>query len=609
MNRTGAMCAAPGLLLGPSEVNAERRADGAILLCSPHPLEAWPDRITDHLEHWARVDPGRVLLAERAPHGDWRTLSYGAALEQSRRIAGALLARGLSAERPVVVLSGNDIEHALLQLGALIAGIPYAPVSPAYSLLSEDLGKLRHVVGLLTPGLVFAADGQAFGRALGTVVPPGTEVVVTRNPPTGRASTLFGTLTARPAGPEVDAAHTKVGPDTIAKFLFTSGSTGAPKAVINTQRMWCSNQAMIRTMLAFFREEPPVLVDWAPWHHTAAGNHDFGLVLTNGGSYYIDEGKPMPGAIEATVRNLREIAPTFYFNVPRGYEALLPFLREDAGLRRNFFSRLRMLWFAAAAVPQHVYDELRAMGQSERGEPMPFLTGLGSTETAPMTLARLTESDDAANMGVPPPGVELKMVPFEGRFEMRVKGPHITPGYWRQPELTTQAFDEDGWYRLGDAFEFADPADASKGLLFRGRVAEDFKLDSGTWVHVGPLRAAFIARFAPLVRDVVIAGAGRDALGALVFPDEAACAKLGDATAVRAAFRERLARLAADATGSSTRITRLALLGTPPSMDAGEMTDKGSINQRTLLVRRADAVAGLYAEPPGPDIITAGDSP
>ncbi|HEY5636191.1 MAG TPA: feruloyl-CoA synthase [Burkholderiales bacterium] len=609
MNRAGTHRAAPDLPLGPSEVDAEWRADGTVLLRSPHPLEAWPDRITDHLGHWARADPARVLLAERAPGGGWRTLSYGEALEQARRVAGALLARGLSAERPVVVLSGNDIEHALLQLGALIAGIAYAPVSPAYSLLSEDFGKLRHIIGLLTPGLVFAADGQAFGRALATVVPPDTEVVVTRNPPTGRGSVPFAALTARAAGTEVDAAHAKVGPDTIAKFLFTSGSTGVPKAVINTQRMWCSNQAMIRTMLAFFREEPPVLVDWAPWHHTAAGNHDFGLVLANGGSYYIDEGKPMPGAIETTVRNLREIAPTFYFNVPRGYEALLPFLREDAALRKNFFSRLRMLWFAAAAVPQHVYDELRAMGRAARGAPVPFLTGLGSTETAPLTLARLTEAEDAANMGVPPPGVELKMVPFEGRFEMRVKGPHITPGYWRQPALTAQAFDEEGWYRLGDAFEFADAADASKGLLFRGRVAEDFKLDSGTWVHVGPLRAACIAQFAPLVRDVVIAGAGRDALAALVFPDEAACAKLGDAAAVRAAFHERLAAFAGAATGSATRITRLVLLQAPPSLDAGEMTDKGSINQRAVLARRADVVAALYAEPPEPDIITAGDTP
>jgi len=593
------------LRLGPTEIHAEHGEGGVVHLRSPHALEPYPARITERLEYWAAREPARVFLAERAPGGGWRTLTYGEALEQARHVAAALLARGLSAERPVAVLSGNDIAHALLQLGALYAGIPYAPVSPAYSLLSADFGKLRHVLRLLTPGLVFAADGAPFARAIEAALPPDAELVVERNAPAGRPATPFEALLAHPVGPEVDAAHARVGPETIAKFLFTSGSTGAPKAVINTQRMWCANQAMIRTMLAYFRDEPPVLVDWAPWHHTAAGNHDFGLVLVNGGSYYIDEGKPMPGAIEATVRNLREIAPTFYFNVPKGFEALLPFLRDDAGLRRTFFSRLRVLWFAGAAVPQHVYDEMRALARAERGEPVPFLTGLGSTETAPMTLARLVETDDASNMGVPPPGVELRMVPFEGKFEMRVRGPHISPGYWRQPELTAQAFDDEGWYRLGDAFEFADPADPSRGLLFRGRVAEDFKLATGTWVHVGPLRAAFIAHFAPLVRDVVIAGAGRDALAALVLPDLEACRRLGDAAQVRAAFADRLRAFAAAATGSSNRIDRILVLEEPPSLDAGEMTDKGSINQRAVLARRAALVDALYANPPGPEVIGA----
>jgi len=572
--------------LGPSAVDATRRPDGTVVLRSPHALEEYPARITDHLERWAAQAPDRTLLAQRAGEG-WRTLSYGEALAQARRIAAALLARGLSPQRPLAVLSGNDIEHALLQLGALIAGVPYAPVSPAYSLLSTDFGKLRHVMSLLTPGLVYAADGAAYGKAIAAALPADSELLTSRD---------FPALAAHPAGPEVDAAHARVGPDTIAKFLFTSGSTGQPKAVINTQRMWCSNQAMIRTMLAYFRDEPPVLVDWAPWHHTAAGNHDFGLVLANGGSYYIDEGKPLPGAIEATVRNLREIAPTFYFNVPRGYEALLPYLREDAALRRNFFSRLRVLWFAGAGVSQHVYDEMRALALAERGEPVPFLTGLGSTETAPMTLARLQEVDDASNMGVPPPGVELKMVPFEGKYEMRIKGPHITPGYWRQPELTAQAFDEEGWYRLGDAFAFADEADAGKGLLFRGRVAEDFKLATGTWVHVGALRAAFIAHFAPLVRDVVIAGAGRDTLAALVFPD---------GKHAREAFAQRLRGFVAQSTGSSNRIERILVLDEPPSLDAGEMTDKGSINQRAVLARRADLVETLYREPAAPPVLKA----
>jgi feruloyl-CoA synthase len=596
-----------GVHLGPTEVVLERRADGALLLRSPNRLAPWPERITDWLLHWAQQAPERVLLAQRAADGGWRTLSYAQALAGARAIGQALIARGLSRERPVAVLSGNDLEHALLQLGALMVGVPYAPVSPAYSLLSNDHAKLRHVLGLLTPGLVFAADGVAFGPAIAAAVSPGAELVLAQGRVPGRRATPFPDLAATTPTSDVDAAHAHVGPDTIAKFLFTSGSTGLPKAVINTQRMWCANQEMIRSVLAFLRDAPPVLVDWAPWHHTAAGNHDFGLVLANGGSYYIDEGKPLPGAIEATVRNLREIAPTFYFNVPKGFEALLPALRADEPLRRNFFSRLQMLWFAGAGVAQHVFDEIKTLAAQTRGTAVPFGTGLGSTETAPMTLARTWDTDDASNMGVPPPGVELKLVPFEGKFEMRIKGPHISPGYWRQPELTAQAFDEEGWYRLGDAFVLADPADPSQGLLYRGRVAEDFKLATGTWVHVGPLRAALVAHFAPLLRDVVVAGSGRDVPGALAFPDAQACAAFGDAGALRAELERRLRAFAQAATGSSNRIERLLMLDEPPSLDAGEATDKGSINQRAVLARRAALVESLYAEPPPPEVIRADD--
>ena len=593
--------------LGPTQVLCEPGADGALLLRSPHQLGSWPERITDWLLHWAERTPERVLLAQRDHTGGWRTLNYAQALAGARAIGQALIDRGLSRERPVAVLSGNDLEHALLELGALMVGVPYAPISPAYSLLSSDHAKLRFVLDLLTPGLVFAADGTAFANAIAAAVPPQAELVLTAGAVSGRRATPFAELAATAPTPAVDAAHDRVGPDTIAKFLFTSGSTGLPKAVINTQRMWCANQEMIRTVLAFLRDVPPVLVDWAPWHHTAAGNHDFGLVLANGGSYYIDEGKPMPGAIDATVRNLREISPTFYFNVPKGFEALLPALRADEALRRNFFGRLQMLWFAGAGVAQHVFEEMKALAAQTCGEAVLFGTGLGSTETAPMTLARTWDTDDASNMGVPPPGVELKLVPFEGKFEMRIKGPHISPGYWRQPELTAQAFDEEGWYRLGDAFAFADPGDPAKGLLYRGRVAEDFKLATGTWVHVGPLRAALIAHFAPLLRDVVIAGAGRDLPAALAFPDPQASAALGNARSLRAELERRLSDFARAATGSSNRIERLLMLDEPPSLDAGEATDKGSINQRAVLARRAALVEALYAEPPPPEVIRADD--
>lgn len=592
--------------LGPTAVEVERRADGVLLLRAPQPLGRYPDKLTARLEFWATRAPERVLLAQRDAAGGWRKLSYGAALAQARRIGAALLRRGLSAERPIVVLSGNDLEHALLELGALLVGVPYAPISPAYSLLSSDFARLHAMLALLTPGLVFAADGAAFGPAIAQTVAPGTELVVTRNPPAGRAATRFDALLEHEDPVAVDAAHAQVGPQTVAKFLFTSGSTDAPKAVINTQRMWCANQQMIRSVLAYFEDEPPVLVDWAPWHHTAAGNHDFGLVLFNGGSYYIDEGKPLPGAIEATVRNLREIAPTFYFNVPKGFEALLPYLREDAALRRTFFSRLKVLWFAGAGLAQHVFDEMKELAFRSCGETILFLTGLGSTETAPLTLARVWDTEDAANMGLPPPGAELKLVPFEGKYEMRVKGPHITPGYWRQPALTAQAFDAEGWYRLGDAFSLADPRDPAQGLRFEGRVAEDFKLATGTWVHVGALRARCVAQLAPLARDVVIAGQDRDYLAALIVPEPQACAGL-EAAQLHAEFASRLRALAAVSSGSSMRIARALLLDEPPSLDTGEMTDKGSINQRALLARRAALIEALYAEPPGAGVIRVTD--
>jgi feruloyl-CoA synthase len=557
-------------LFGSQDVVAERRRDGAIILRERAPLGPYPRHLLERLRLWAERAPERVLFAQRDPAGGWRTLKYAEALQRARTIGQFLLSRKLSAERPLVVLSGNDIEHALLHLGALYVGVPYAPISPAYSLLSTDFAKLRYIRDLLTPGLVFA-HGAQFSKAL--EVFQGSEVL----------EHFEDALQQQPTA-ETERAHAAIGPDTIAKFLFTSGSTGAPKAVINTQRMWCSNQAMIASMFAFFREEPPVLVDWAPWHHTAAGAHDFGLVIYNGGSCYIDEGKPMPGAIETTVRNLREIAPTWYFNVPKGFEALLPYLRSDAELRKNFFSRLKVLWFAGAAISQHVYDEMRELARRTKGEAVPFLTGLGSTETAPYAMGRMWETDDATNMGLPPPGEEMKLAPLaDGKYEVRLKGPHITPGYWRQPQLTAAAFDSEGYYHLGDAFVLADEKRPEAGLLFRGRIAEDFKLDTGTFVNVGPLRARFIEHFAPLVRDVVFTGEGRGELGALIFPV---------ANAPREHYLEKLRSL--KSTGSSNRVTRAIVLEEPPSLDRGEMTDKGSINQRAVLAGRKQLVEELY---------------
>jgi feruloyl-CoA synthase len=606
--------------LGPQEVVVEHKRDGTIHLRAPGKLEPYPKKLTERLEFWAQHAPERTLFAQRDGAGSWRTVTYGEALNYARTIGAALLRRKLSVERPIAILSGNGIEHALLGLGALYVGIPHAPISPAYSLLSSDFGKLRGIMQLITPGMVFAADGQMFARAIKATVPDAAELVLTRHPLTDRRSTPFADLLHEAPSRAVDAAHDKIGPDTIAKFLFTSGSTGVPKCVINTQRMWCSNQAMIRQALAYFADEPPVIVDWAPWHHTAGGNHDVGLVIYNGGTFYIDEGKPLPGAIEETVRNLREVAPTWYFTVPKGYEALLPYLRDDAELRRNFFSRLKVFWFAGAGIAQHVFDEIQELAVKTCGERILFLTGFGSTETAPFALARTWHADNAANMGLPGAGMELKLVPREGKLEARVRGPNITPGYWRQPEFTKAAFDEEGYYRLGDAFKFADANDPRQGLLFDGRIAEDFKLSTGTWASVGPLRTGIIDHFAPYVRDVVLAGEGRDDIAALIFPDLAACRKLApdlaaDAPAgalledkrVRAFFLQHLKELARKSTGSSNRVVRALLMAEPPSLDKGEMTDKGSINQRAVLSNRAALVEELYAETPSPRLLIVKD--
>jgi feruloyl-CoA synthase len=601
--------------LGPMDCVLERRGDGAIIMRSPHPLERYPEKLTQRLEHWAHAASDRVFLAQRMASGDWRELTYAQTLAQVRCIAQALLQRDVSSERPIAILSGNDIEHALLGLAAMFVGVPYAPISVPYSLMSSDFGKLKSIIEILTPGLVFAADGRLFGKAIDAAVAPGIELVATANPHGSRLTTPFSDLVATAPTKATDEAHAKVGPDTIAKILFTSGSTGYPKGVINTQRMLCANQAMIRSGLAFVADEPPVLVDWPPWNHTFGGNHDFGMVLHNGGSFYIDEGKPLPSAIEATVRNLREIAPTIYLNVPKGFEMLLPYFRSDAVLRQTFFSRLKVLFYAGAGLARHVWDELQALAIATTGERIIFLSSLGSTETAPAALSRTEESEQPGNIGLPLPGVDLKLVPAGDKLEARYKGPNITPGYWRRPDLTAAAFDDEGYYKMGDALTFADPADPARGLIFDGRIAEDFKLASGTWVSTGTLRARFVDHFAPLVRDAVIAGADRDDLAVLVFPDIEACRKLAGSppnapaatvltdAKLRDEVRRRLNELARRSAGSSTRICRLLLMAEPPSLDAGEATDKGSINQRAVLARRAALVEELYAEPLSGNVI------
>ena len=605
--------------LGALDVRLEPGAGGAVYIRSQHPLPDYPDRLTDRLDHYAREAPDRVFIAERDASGGWRRVTYREALATAKAIGRALLDRGLSAERPLLILSGNDVDHALLGLAALYVGVPYAPVSPAYSIVSFDHGKLRYIVDLLRPGLVFVADGAAYARAIGAVVPLATELVIKRNPPPGRPATDFAELLATSPTAEVAAANRAVGPDTIAKFLYTSGSTGWPKGVINTQRMLCSNQVMLRTVIAVMQEEPPVIVDWLPWNHTFGGNHNVGIVLYNGGSLYIDGGRPTPDGIAETVRNLREIAPTLYFNVPKGFEMLLPHFRADRVLRENFFSRLKLNFFAAAGLPQPIWQALDEIAVATCGERILMLTGLGATESAPFAMSCDRNTTRSGHVGVPVPGMELKLAPVGDKLEARFRGPNVTPGYWRQPELTAKAFDEEGFYRTGDALRFIDRNDLSQGFAFDGRLAEDFKLSSGTRVSVGPLRARLLDQLAPLVRDVVIAGVDRDDVGALIFPDILACRSLcrelaGDASVaavlahpvLRDDLRRRLTALAAEAPGSSTHVARAILLAEPPSIDAHELTDKGSINQRAVLANRAALVEGLYADPPAPDVIAIG---
>ena len=592
---------------GSLSANFQTRADGTTLVTSTEPLQPYPRRLTDRLLHWAEVAPEHTLAAKRHHGGDWRRISYADALKSARSIAQALLDLGLSAQRPVAILSDNDLEHLLLALGAMIAGVPYAPVSAAYSTVSQDYGKLRHILGVLQPGLVFASSGTGFGRAICAVVPADTPVVLTQGEIDGRATRRFDELLATPATARVDAAHEQVGPDTIAKFLFTSGSTKLPKGVINTQRMLCANQQQIVQCFPDLGRTRPVLVDWLPWNHTFGGNHNVGLTIYNGGTLYIDDGKPTPALIGETLRNLREIAPTVYFNVPKGFEEIANAMQDDAPLRETLLSRVNMFFFAGAGLSQPVWDKLERIAEATIGERIRMLTGLGMTETAPFAICANAEDVKSGHIGLPAPGMELKLVRCGDKTEVRYRGPNVTPGYWRAPEQTAESFDAEGFYCSGDAVKPIDPSNPGRGFTFDGRTAEDFKLSTGTFVSVGPLRARVIAAGDPCVQDVVVTGINRDEVGALIFPRLDSCRALAGLSAtaptldvlgappVRGFFQRLVDGLWAAGTGSATRVARACVLVDPPSIDRGEVTDKGSINQRAVLTHREALVEHLYA--------------
>jgi feruloyl-CoA synthase len=588
-------------------VRSETRADGTTLVWTEEKLGTYPRCITERFMEWAEKVPDRVWMAEPHPDGRLTEMTFSRAAAMIRAIGAALVARGLSPERPLLILSGNSIAHALMALGAQHVGVPSAAIAPAYSLTGGDYLKLRDVVAQLTPGMVFADRAEVFAPAIEAVIDADIPVVTLEGSMTGRDCIAFKEIAATPVTEEMQAAHASVDLDTVAKFLFTSGTTGSPKAVIQTQRMICANAQMDAQSYYFMSKTPPVIVDWAPWNHTASGNRVFHMAIYFGGTYYIDDGRPTPDGIGRTIENLQRFSPTWYFNVPLGYQMLLDAMEKDRQLRETFFANLKMLFYAGAGMSQPVWDRITRIAEEMVPGGVPLCTGFGSTETGPSALVWHKKAETAGNLGVPLPDVTFKLVPQGDKLEGRVKSPSVTPGYWRDPELTVDAFDEEGFYKFGDAFRFVKPGNPAAGFYFDGRLAENFKLASGTWVSVGALRAELTNDFRGLASDAVIAGEGRDALGALILPDWSAISRIADEPQlsgaallahpkVREAAAEMLADHAAKATGSASCVKRIMFLDTPLSFDRGEVTDKGSINQRAVLRTRADLVEALWSE-------------
>ena len=577
------------LRFGVTRVTLKDGVPGTHYLKADQDLQAFPDRLTDRLQHWAQKKPTQTLFARRikladGKLGDWRHVTYSEAWNTARNIAQGLINRGLNAERPVVILSENSLEHALLALGCMVAGVPFVPTSPPYSLISQDYDKLKHVLRTVTPGLVFASDAR-YAKAIAATVSSEMEIVMVEGSVEGKQVTTFEALCNTPVTAQVDAAIAATGPDTIAKFLFTSGSTKLPKAVINTQRLWCANQQQMAQSMPILAEEPLVLVDWLPWNHTFGGNHNFGMVVFHGGTMYIDDGKPTPALMHETLRNLREIAPTVYFNVPTGFEAIALAMKTDDLLRKTLLSRVQMFFYAGAALAQPIWDSLYESQEREVGERIVMGTGLGMTESGPFGIFVTNPYVNAGDLGVPTPGLELKLVDMGGKTEVRYRGPNITPGYWRNAEETKSSFDDEGFFCTGDAVKWIDETD----------------------VHLGPLRGKIIAAGAPYIQDVVLTGINLKEVGAMVFPTPAVRALSGMAAdapmadvlgsaPVLAQFQKIIDELAKTATGSANRIARMCLLSEPPTIDKGEITDKGSINQRSVLTHRSDTVAALHED-------------
>lgn len=585
------------------DIQQWKDANGHLHLQSQVPLEEGPYRLTERLQHWATHTPERIFIAQKSKAGEWEGSNYRETYAQVQHLASFLLHSPVSIEQPLAILSENSVEHGLMALAALHVGLPYSVFSPAYSLRSTDFLKLRQVMDALTPGMLFVQSGQAYARAIAAVC-PGVPVIAVNEVLPGQIP--FSQILETPIDLAIQDAFAKIEPNTIAKILFTSGSTSIPKGVINTHGNISSNWRQITQTFPFFKNGGLTLIDWLPWNHTFGGNHNFGLTLYNGGTLYIDAGNPTAAGLPITLQNLREIAPTVYFNVPKGFEELVHYLRADEELCRFFFSRLNLLFYAGAGMPQHVWDALERIAFETTGKRLLISTGLGMTEASPSCMFNIHYGSHAGMLGVPVPGLEMKLVPAAGKIEARYRGPNITPGYWRNPEATSKAFDEEGFYCTGDALKLVYPDDPNAGFVFDGRISEDFKLDTGTWVSVGVLRAKFIAEGQGLIQDVVITGHDRPFVGAIVFPElnycrrltglgeEVSLAELVEHPLVLAALEEVVARFAAQSTGSSTLIKRAVFADFIPSLDKGEITDKGSLNQRQVLSNHADLVDLIY---------------
>ncbi len=585
-----------------ASVEVVRRADGSILMRNPQALGPYPRVITERFTAALTECPTRIFLGERLENGSWNTITYAEAEGKVRALGQALLDNGLSRDRPLAILSAGSIAHALMALAASHVGVPYCPVSPAYSLVDASFEKLAHVIDVVRPGMVFVENRDDFAPALARISEGSFSVVANRKAPANAVSMTELVETTPTTG--VDEAHRAIAPDDTRSILFTSGTTGRPKGVITTHRMTTANQQMFLQAFPEFGREPPVVLSWLPWHHTSGANSILGSVLYNLGTLWIDKGRPVDGPpMQETIRNLHDIAPTAYFSAPSGFRLLAKALRDDPGLRRKFFSRLSFFFYSGAAMPEALANEMDAISEAETGQRVPFYSCYGATETAPFALAVNWPGASGGLVGVPMPGVTLKLAPVDDAsvLEARLQGPTVTPGYWRDAEATAQAFDEEGYYRFGDALAPSDPQDLSKGLVFDGRISENFKLATGTWVNVAGLRDRLLTATRGCLVDAVIAGEGQMDVGALVFANPNFD---GDAQALRSEVGAALRELASDATGSSTFIARALVLSAPPDVAAGEMTDKGAVSQKAVLRNRANDVARLFAEPLQPDVIT-----